>query len=319
MSYARPPVAVYVPAVNAEARAAAHAEWVRARLDEFYKKRGYSVADVERKRQQPNEEPWRKRIMHRPDPSGVHRCVGDTLSKMKTLRDVTKDAHEMVDAVNPATGAHRFTPEERRAEHQRIKREALEAAAGFGLAALDADVRTALGDARAYLEPSAIFERARFHRAPGENDSADATVSLELLEEMTKARRLQEVRLYDDERRAQVVAQAAREGNLALLHTVQLATDEQSRRKGAPSVVRTRAALVDAMQSVELPRFERHLQGTVDALESDARQLGAVYESLNADIPEAITIPERAAQVAAARERIAAIPIADAQPTTPAE
>jgi hypothetical protein len=251
----------------------------------------------------------------RPNLSPVRQRATDTLSKMQALREVTREAHDFVDRKNPATDAHIFTPEQRRAEHQRIRREAIETAVSFGLGDLDRDVRAALGGARQYLEPTRVLERARFHPEPNENASADAVVAIETLEELTKARQLQQMRLYDDERRAEVVAEAAREGNLALLHIAQLVTDEQSRRDGASSIVRTRAALVDAMRTAELPKYEKHLQEATAALESEAHQLGAVYESLNADVPEAITIAERAAAVAAARERIAAIPISDAAST----
>jgi hypothetical protein len=156
-----------------------------------------------------------------------------------------------------------------------------------------------------------VLQRARFVREPSDADSVDATVALELLDEMKRRRALEEARLLDDAQRAAEITKAAKAGDLAKLRAFKLAVDESS-RGDVDGTLKARSAYLEATKTVELPKYERWLQEKTSELRDVAHQVGAVVTALNAvGTPEPVTIAERAAAVAAARERIAGIPIHD--------
>jgi hypothetical protein len=157
----------------------------------------------------------------------------------------------------------------------------------------------------------AVMDRARHTREPNSADSVDMTVNLELLDEMKRRRALEEARLLDDDKRAAEITKAAKANDYAKLRALNLATEEAT-RKDVDGTVKSRSAYLEATKTITLPKYETWLQGQTTELRSVAHQVGAIVASLNSpSTPEAATVAEKAAAVAAARERIAAIPISD--------
>jgi hypothetical protein len=64
-------------------------------------------------------------------------------------------------------------------------------------------VLAALAAADEYSSRDAVMARSRFVREPSNADSVETTVNLELLDEMRRARALEEARWLDDDNRRQ--------------------------------------------------------------------------------------------------------------------
>jgi hypothetical protein len=249
--------------------------------------------------------------MHRPDPTNILKRTREAQTTLATLRDRRREADARIDEINPATGDYRLTERERRMQHDAVRRDTLDAVKKLNLGELEADVLAVLKEAEEYSSIDAVMARSRFVREPSTADSVDTTVNLELLDEMRRARALEEARLLDDEHRAAEITKAAKAGELGKLRALRIATEEAA-RKDVDGTVKSRSAYLEASKSVSLPKYETWLQEQATELRSVAHQTGSIVASLNsAGTPEPATIAERAAAVAAQRERIAAIPISD--------
>jgi hypothetical protein len=245
----------------------------------------------------------------RPDPTNELKRTNEVQAKLTALRERRREADKRIDAINPATGDYRLTERERRAQHDAVRGETLEAVRMLGLGELEPAVLAALAEADEYCSLDAVLERARFTREPSSADSVETTLMLEMIDEMKRRRALEEARLLDDDKRAAEIVKAANAGDLAQLRALKLATDEAA-RKDVDGTVKSRSAYLEAGRSITLPKYETWLQGQATELRSVAHQVGAIVASLNSTgTPEPATVAEKAAAIAAARERIAAIPI----------
>jgi hypothetical protein len=256
--------------------------------------------------------------MQRPDPTNVLKRTTEAQAKLMALRERRREADARIDSINPETGDHRLTERERRVQHDAVRRDTLEAVNKLGLGELEATVLAELKDADEYCAFDSVLSRARFVREPSDADSVDTTINIELLNEMRRARALEEARLLDDEHRATEIAKAAKAGDLAKLRALKIATDEAA-RKDVDGTVKARSAYLEASKTIELPKYERWLQEKTSELRSVAHQAGAIVESLKSfDTPQAATLAEKAARVEAARDAVASIPIsASSSPNSP--
>jgi hypothetical protein len=285
---------------------------IRRILDQRYIEQGYLGLDDWQLKSRRHAA--RKRgLQMKPDPSVAAARMGEAVKGAQAIRDKALAEHMKVDERGDH-GEYRYSPQERHAEHQRIRDKALAEIDALNVSALNVEVRNQIAEAHDYLETDAILQRARFHPAAPENSSAELRVNTELLEQQTRARWFAELANYDDAGRARLVEKAAKTNDLAMLGVLKTVTDAESRAHGAESVTKTRAALVGALRDAEPPKFDRWLASTADELESGSRQITAIRASLVSTTPPSSTIAERAAAVTAAR---ISIPISDSTTVLP--